>query len=273
MYYMDILLDLLKNEKNQTNKMYLNELKLKWKKFEQVVEESGENEKIIDSLNEFVGRLFDKKFKYDKLKKKGFKPDSQIFKAYFIEDLITAIVKDLPIFEFKGVVYGKQKFSTNFFLDPSVLGRGGSADDILQPGESPEFLQISQKMDIQLRQTGRRNFSKYGINIPVVIFHPFTEFSSEDFIQSDYFASKSKLSSPNCLNIVVTYSLAQNYKPLVENTAIDMIVVLSDAKTDNKEIKLVSLDIVNEFREIIEDKLASSTKKIRNYKEATIIKK
>ena len=61
MYYGDLLEKLLKKEQNPVNRMYLNEIKIKWGNFEKESENiETSNEILINTFNEFLKKLNNK---------------------------------------------------------------------------------------------------------------------------------------------------------------------------------------------------------------------
>jgi flagellar capping protein FliD len=63
MYYSKILMDLSRQEKNPVNKMYLSEISLKWKSFQQLTEgTSATNQELAEALSQFLASLHNRKF-------------------------------------------------------------------------------------------------------------------------------------------------------------------------------------------------------------------
>ncbi|MFC1888095.1 hypothetical protein ACFLYK_04735, partial [Candidatus Cloacimonadota bacterium] len=81
MYYREGLNTLLSDKDNPVNRMYLHEIMLKWKNFEQKAEQYKEvsNEDLIKTLNDFISSISNRKYLYNASTKNGFKPDSPIY--------------------------------------------------------------------------------------------------------------------------------------------------------------------------------------------------
>jgi len=224
--FSDILQKALKNEKNPINRMYLNEINIKWKKVELAAEDfrmnGGALDTLITALNEFSHDLQNPKYHQSIKNKGGFRGGADIFSAGYLDDLLNILMGQHPI---TGASWGYQKFSTHFkFYQKRLL-----LDDrppTIEYRERPRFLMLAQQMDLQFRLAGRRNFTKYELQLPIIVFHTFHTFGEEDFIRVEYFARLAKQTFELGKTLVVTETLSGGFIPDVSGTGIDGVFVL-----------------------------------------------
>ena len=95
MYYGDMLTELMATEKNPVNKMYLNEIRIKWKNVEKAATDKAQsNELMVKALNNFTKQLQNKKYVFVKSSEKGFKEDSPLFTPLYLDDLISVFLNN-----------------------------------------------------------------------------------------------------------------------------------------------------------------------------------
>jgi len=234
MYFTDILQRTMKAEKNAINRMYLNEINIKWRKVEQAAEDFAKNggklDALIEALDEFAHGIQNPKYKLSNKNKAGFRPNAELFCASYIDDLLNILMGQYR-FTQSGVRWGYQKFSTHFkFYQKRLL-----LDDrqpTIESSESPKFLMLGQQIDLQYRLAGRRNFTKYQLNLPILVFHTFGSFGEDDFIRTEYYARLAKQTFELGKTIVITETLNPGFYPEIGDSDIDAVYVLR--KVDKK---------------------------------------
>ena len=256
MYFTDILQRAMKGEKNAINRMYLNEINIKWRKVEQAAEDirknGGKLDALIGAFDEFVHDLQNPKYHQSAKNKGGFRSNADIFSSVWIDDLMNVLMDQ---FQFKqsGVKWGYQRYSTHFkFYQKRLL-----LDDrqpTIESSESPKFLMLGQQIDLQFRLAGRRNFTKYELNLPILVLHTFSSFGEEDFIRSDYYARLAKQTFEMGKTLVVCESLQNGFYPDVSDSDIDAVFVLRkhDKKTQQSGL---SVEVVRHLDRRIRDML------------------
>ena len=256
MYFTEILQRAMKGESNAIIRMYLNEINIKWRKVESAAEalrgNGGKLDALIASLDEFVHDLQNPKYRQSSKNKGGFRSDSEIFSSVWIDDLLNVLMSQFK-FTQSGVKWGYQRYSTHFrFYQKRLL-----LDDrqpTIETSESPKFLMLGQQIDLQFRLAGRRNFTKYELNLPILVFHTMRTFGEEDFIRSDYYARMAKQTFEMGKTIVVADSLHNGFYPDLTDSAIDAVYILrrQDKKTQQNGL---SVEVVKQLDRRIRDML------------------
>jgi hypothetical protein len=258
MFYQDLLQELMKDKSNPINSMYLNEIELFRKNTVKYVENAkGEDDiaNLLEGLNEFHRNLAKTKYRTSKMNSNGFPKDSPLFGPIYLNDLVSFMVMKQPIMENQGIKWGFHSFSESMKLRPESLM---SMDKKLNPEivKSPELLQLSLQLDIQLRITGKRRFFKQTLYLPLIIFQTFGEFNEEDFIKADYHARKAKEAFGRSKMIIVTETLAPGFIPNLRDSAVDSIFILQ------KKGK-ISVDILSALNRKITDTLNNESGNIK----------
>lgn len=270
MYYGDLLENLLKEEKNPVNRMYLNEIKIKWINFEKEAEnKDNSNEIILKALNNFLNTLNNKKFKYVLSSDKGFKPDSELFTPHFIDDLISIFMLKKNILNHLGIIWGKQSFTTGLQFNP-ISFRDLQDSPNYEYGESPEFLMLVQQIDFQFKIVGKHRFNKYLLNFPLVVFLTFQNLTQDELIKTEYYANMAKRTFPKAKIVIVTETLDKSVTPDVRSLPIDSIFVLRKQFKD-AELNPISIDVINALEKKIDSFLAERYDITENFIETGVI--
>ncbi|MCD4820258.1 MAG: hypothetical protein K8S23_16370 [Candidatus Cloacimonetes bacterium] len=256
MFFNEILNNMLKEQSNIVNKMYLHELKLKWDIFQKLADNDdfGNNEKIIESLNIFRKALTNKKYRYNKSTRNGFKEDSVIFSAKYLDDVLNLFIHRHNILLKKGILWDYNQFSTNIKFKPKNLLNIDNYP-MLQFGNSAEVLQLSQNIDLQYRNSGKRVFNKYNLTLPLLIFHTALSIGNEFLYDIEQNAKLAKATFEKVKIIVVTESIEKDFQPLKKNSLIDAIFILQKEFKTNKFVEL-KLDVFN----LVENKIVEYIK-------------
>ena len=270
MYYGDLLEKLLKKEQNPVNRMYLNEIKIKWGNFEKESENiETSNEILINTFNEFLKKLNNKKFKFVKTSSKGFKPDSELFSPKYIDDLISVIMQRKSILKHSGIVWGKQQFTTGLQLNPSSFLDLQDTPNF-EHGQSPELLVLTQHVNFQFKIAGKHRFNKYLINYPLIVFLTFRNLTQDDLIKSEYYATMAKKTFSKSKLIIVTEMLDTGIIHDIQTSLIDTIFVLRKQFVDDV-LNPISTDILNALEQKIDNLLEERFDLTDNFIETGLI--
>jgi hypothetical protein len=192
MYYSKILADLKKQDRNPVNKMYLSELSLKWKNFQQLTEDtSSANADLAEALSKFLTILHNRKFLYNKVRNNGFHEDSPIYSANYMNDLIATLMRRQPILTQTGISWDFQ--TLNYKL--ALSGRNPheiTESPLFRCQETPQVLSLALNLEYQYRITGKRNFTKAIFRLPYLLFFPMKHPAPEDIFLIEHYAQQVK---------------------------------------------------------------------------------
>jgi len=246
MFYSEILSKMLKEESNPVNKMYLHEINIKWGKISKAIEESkGSNKEIVEMFNVFRSAIINNKYKFNKLNSKGFIDESPLFSVNYLHDLVSVIMRRQNIIDHTGIFWGCGKFNMNLVFSPTSFNTL-EKDLSFKQLSSPEVLFLGQKIDLNYRVSGKRNFEKYESILPLIVFHTFKILGNEDMSYLNHLAGLSKNAFSKSRTIMLTEKLEQDFIPDLTSTNIDHVCVLT--KGNDKKI---SVDVVNELEKLI----------------------
>lgn len=254
MFYGEILDMLLETEKNPVNKMYINELSIKWKKVEQsAAAKTQSNDSLVKALNDFTKQLNNRKYKAGTSSTKGFDEESPLFAPRYLDDLISVFMQRRSVLQHLGIKWGRQSFSAINGLNPiNICSIQDEPNFIIE--DSPEFLMLSQKIDFQFRISGKRRFNKYLLNLPLLVFHTYRVLTLGDVIQVEYYANMAKKTFTKAKIIIVAEMIDKTLMPDVKALPIDTVFVLR--KQNNSDpLEPIALDVVNLLDEKITDLL------------------
>ena len=122
MIYGEKLRQCLKNETNAINKMYLNDLFINWDKVENAVNKATDSKIAIltNAISEYTKYITIPRFKYTPTRKCGFIEDHDVFKPYYLQDIVALMLDEAGVTEKdKGVVIKVRPYCTGFFLQHS----------------------------------------------------------------------------------------------------------------------------------------------------------
>ncbi len=258
MFYNDIIKKLMQDKKNPVNSMYLHEINLKWSIFEKLTEDitTLKNVEIVNAINNFVSAIRNKKYQYNSSTKNGFKPDSLLFSEVYLHDLISVLVERNKIINNQGISWGLQSFSTNLKFNPQNLGVMDK-DLRFEQEISEKLLCLTQKLDFQFRIKGKRNFHKYEIIFPLIIFFTFKNLDETDFIKSNHIAQKAKATFERSKSIIITETINQEFIPDVGSSSVDALYILR-RQSSNKVLNPISTEVVDMLDNKITDFLTEN---------------
>jgi len=272
MYYGDLLEDLLKNEKSPVNRMYLNEIKIKWLNFEKETQNKDcPNEALLQALNKFIKTIHNKKFKYVAASSKGFKPDSKLFSPDYVDDLVSFFMGKKKILTHSGISWGKQSFTTDLQLNP-ISFRALQDSPSYEFGESPEFLMLVQEIDFQYKIKGKHRFKKHLLRFPLIVFRTFQNLTQDNLIKTEYYANMAIKTFPKAKFVILTETLDQSVTPDIRSLPFDSIFVLRKQFNEG-ELNPISLDVVNALENKIDSLLAERDDSVESFLETGVIQK
>lgn len=246
MYYRNEIQRLLKDEKNIVNRMYLNEILLQVRKLEHAFSKSPEEEDYFfmmsETLSHFSQQLENPKYQYNRNTKNGFRKNSVVLSALYLEDFLDALFAKQKILKSKGVVWGRQSFSMNLIFNPynlSIMEK----DLCFDYKQSPQFLQLTQKLDFQFRITGKKVFQKFEVTFPLLIFFAFKNLYEEDLIKIEHYADKAKKSLSKSRIMIICEAIDPAILPEIKCSYIDNFFVLRKQKIGTKH-NLISADVL-----------------------------
>ncbi len=246
MFYGKCLDSLMKDKKNPVNSMYLHEINIKWQNVEKSSQGDDDDslESLVNSINEFINALSNRKYKFNNSTKNGFKGDSPLFSGLYLDDLISFLIKKTGVLEQKGLSWGIQTFDTGMRYN-SIL-RDNKDSELFHKEESSEILSLVQQFDIQMRIHGKRNFEKHLVNLPLITFYTYNTLYEDDFIKTEYFANLARQSFQRAKAVIVCESLADGYNPILKGSAIDSIFILRKGY-QSKALDHIDIGVVEEL--------------------------
>ncbi|MDD3052039.1 MAG: hypothetical protein PHR06_12965 [Candidatus Cloacimonetes bacterium] len=268
MIYTDLIERMIKEEKNPVNRMYLNELLIKWKKvdayFEKEKKADFENREetsnfyvgLASIINDYLVELSNPKYNFTNTGKKGFKKSADIFKPEYINDILTLIFEKLNISELPGVSWGYQSYTIKQRILPKRICDLTEAKEY-SGEESHEILSLVQGIDLQYRAIGKKKFIKYNLKLPIIIFNINSSLEEEDFILMDFYAKQAKAVYDQSKYIVIT-----EQHPEFNNRYVNLETILSDTYIDDI-IVLFGKD--KKFQKIIPERLIRLDRIVRGY--------
>ncbi len=242
MYYSKILADLTKQEKNPVNKMYLSEIALKWKNFQQLTENStSTNSELAEALSYFLAAIDNRKFILNKTRGTGFTNNSPVFSPNYLHDLIAALMLRQPILSESGITWDFQS------LDYNLSICGNSPVEIthsleIRNQKTPSVLSLSLGVDYQYRITGKRFFSKGTLKIPFLLFFAFKKPASENIFLVEHYARMAKTLFHPAQTFVVCESLSEYPGCHFEELPIQIFTMLPESKNQNDQISTETID-------------------------------
>lgn len=247
MYYSEHLMNLTKQEKSPVNKMYLSELNMKWKHFQELVgEPETTNEQLVESLSQYLAVLHNRKFSYNKIRSTGFHHNSPVFSPYYIHDLISALLQKQKILQSTGMEWGFNSFNYNFRLTGRFPEQNAENPDIRYLS-TPPVLSLTQSLDLQYRVTGKRNFTKKQLKIPYLLFFAFKNPKADHFFMVEHYTAIAMKMSSLVKTFVVSETLSDPKNHLSE----ELPIKLFGMHSRNKNKSILSLNVTNQLDEAI----------------------
>ena len=258
MFYDDVLEHLKRDKRNPINQMYLHEIGLMWDEVEKSIKEglkSGKNDSMLNELNNFTEAISNKKYRYDKVKLKGFHAESPLFSPYYLADILTVLFKRTGVLKNHGIKWGFQRFDLGIKYMPTNLVEDEKRPELIQR-KSDKFAMLTKQIDFQYRIAGRRNFEKSAQVYPLIIFGLYKRLDQENFIHCNEQARLAKIAFPKCKFVIIAETLREDFVPDINKSEVEILYVLRKQFFNlyKKKHKL-ALDVMNVIEKKIMDYL------------------
>lgn len=274
MYYRKELQRILKDEKSIVNRMYMNEILLQVRKLEKELNRSPESEDyftaVAREMTNFTRHLDNPKYQYNRTTKNGFRKNSAILSASYLDDYLMSLFAHQKILKNKGVVWGKQSFTMNLLFNPYNLSRM-EKDLCFDFKQSPILLQLTQKIDFQFRVTGKRNFQKQETTLPLIIFYTFKNLYEEDLINIEHYTGKAKQSLNKSKTILICEAIDPTIVNDINSSLIDIVFILRKQKITSKTKNEISSEVLQAVYNKINEYLYQGEKELEIYEKAGYI--
>ncbi|MBC8385229.1 MAG: hypothetical protein H8E57_06895, partial [Candidatus Cloacimonetes bacterium] len=109
---------------------------------------------------------------------------------------------------------------------------------------------LTQSIDYQFRISGKRNFQKHEIIIPLIQFYTFRCLSANDFILTSHFSKLAKRIFKNAKSIILVETLEDGFLPVLEKSGIDRIFVMLKFD-ENQNNHFIPLELINTLNETL----------------------
>ncbi|MDP8210759.1 MAG: hypothetical protein P9M05_08085 [Candidatus Stygibacter australis] len=255
MYYSKILTDLKKQERKPVNKMYLSEIALKWKAFQQLTEEpSSGNKELAEALSKFLGSLHNRKFLFNKLRGTGFDEDSPLFSASYINDLISSLMSRQPIMSEPGIVWDFQSLNYRLALkgnNPVEITRS----PVISSQKTPPVLSLTLNLDYQYRVSGKRNFTKEIFNLPFLLFFVIKNLTAVDLFNIEHYALQVKSTCHIAQTFIICETLEKCLECNYQEIPVKIFALHLESRKNRNQI---SVSMVNSLETAIKNVLYHS---------------
>jgi hypothetical protein len=164
----------------------------------------------------------------------------------------------------KGIEWGKNTYTSSMGFLPSHFS-SMEKNPQFTVSYSPEGLQMIQNIDIQYRITGKRNFIKGVISLPMPTFHTCHCLEQREFIDFDYQAKIAKSMLGTSRTYIVTESLSPDCMPELTNASIDGNFVLSKSIGATAPI-VIEIGVVDLLESYIKEAIFGSRDKSADVK-------
>jgi hypothetical protein len=231
---------------------------MKWNVFEKLKEDTeiAEITQLVEALNEFTTSIKNRKYRYNNSTKNGFKPDSVLFSSVYLNDIISLLVKRNRIVAKKGISWDIQSFSKNLKFNPQNLGVMDK-DLRFEQEMSEKLLCLAQSLDFQFRIKGMKNFKKFDIIFPLIVFFPMKNLDESSFIKAEHQTRQAKDTFERSKSIIVTETIERNFVPDFDNSVIDAMFILR-RQTKGHELNPISVEVVEKMEKKITEFLTEN---------------
>ena len=224
MIYGDRLRQCLKTEQNPINKMYLNDLLINWEKVEVEIAKTSEQPilTLVSALSVYTKYLTISKFKYNTTKKCGFIDDHDVFKPFYIHDVVELLLKEAGICEDqKGLKIKGRPFCTGFSLQHNSYEVQSQKPYLELTYSDSRPLTVGLEFDFNYRLADKKVFNKTKIFIPLIIFFIEKHYNEKHFDEIAQIKKEMIILNPNteliCLTESVDKKLIRNYNSIKDN--------------------------------------------------------
>jgi hypothetical protein len=224
MIYGDKLRQCLKTEQNPINKMYLNDLLINWEKVEASIEETKDSPitTMVSAISGYTKYLTTPKFKYNVNKKCGFIDDHDVFKIYYLYDIVERLLFEAGIREtIKGLKIKHRPFCKGFQLQYNSFDVHTQKPYLEMSYSGSKYLSVGLEFDYQYRLVDRKVFNKTKIFVPLIIFFIEKHFNEKHFDEIEQLKKDMLILNPTtklfCITESVDRKLLRNYSEIEEH--------------------------------------------------------
>ncbi len=265
-YYAQILKELPKTEKNPVNKMYINEINIKWKKFESLVngKETNEltNEMILPILNEFVNAISNNKYLFNKETGNGFKEDSPVMSTSYMDDYLSILIKKI-IGNSTAMEWGFQNLTNLAGFNLSCF-KDFVAKPHLQKTDLPGFLMLTANLDMQFRLKGKKSFEKSELKYPLMVFSNIKVFDMREFLLFNHYAKILKNLFPGVVIFVICEGFDSSIFEPKSDVYFNYLLALRKKNLKTNTLLEYTVEAMNTLEEIIQKSFYEERKIVDN---------
>jgi uncharacterized protein (DUF1919 family) len=206
MLYLEKLKHALKVEQNCINKMYLNELILNWNKTEQIIQKDSEAPitALIASVSDYIKYLSQSRFVSHDNKSYGFSADHDVFKSYYLYDIIETLLHHAGIIcEKSGLTVQNRSFHSGITLVNETFANI-CKDPILEITASEKCLHVGLEFFMQYKLVSKKNLNKVNLFIPLIVFYIEKTFNESSFRTIEKMQKDIKVLNPNAILFCIT---------------------------------------------------------------------
>ena len=224
MIYGDRLRQCLKIEQNPINKMYLHDLLINWEKVENEIAKPNESpiNTLVSALSIYTKYLTIPKFKYNSTKKCGFIDDHDVFKPFYIHDVIELLLNEVGISEEqKGIKIKVRPICTGFSLQYNSYEVLSQKPYLELSYSNNRHLTVGLEFDFNYRLVEKKVFNKTKIFIPLIIFFIEKHYNEKHFDEIEQIKKDmvllNQFTTLICITESVDKKLIRNYNAIKEN--------------------------------------------------------
>ncbi len=257
----DNLKNKLKNEKNQINRSYLEEIKKCYGAWRGAIDAlKGERNKrgitkLVAGLNAYKDFVDQPKFRKEKGNQNGFTSQSKLHSTV-IEEFMYHLLSAIPTLAGKHLEYGPTNAYSNLYFAPANLQSFETKGGLTINTKDQDFA-ISKKVKLFTLLPSAGEPESCDIHIPVVSIECKTYLDKTMYEGSVATAEKIKRGNPYSLFLIVTetYEVSADVDPAYSE--IDQIYVLRKQSNRDKK-KPIQADIVEDLYKSVESHLSAS---------------
>lgn len=239
----------LKNKKlSAKNRALAEEIYIKYKKWR------DKNEKIagmakedvykkVDLLNEYKNFVNKPKFKKEKGRRYGFKPQDKLHPT-ILEEFCFYLFKDIETLKNGKLEMGPIRIYTDLGFSPLSLEKM-KKDPGIDIGLKDQDFAIGKKVICIIKSNSYKRETE--IFIPIIAVECKTYLDKTMYDSAAGAAERLKKGNPYCLYIIITEYNAMREEINIKKTRIDQIYILRKQKSKARPMKLIDKNIVWEF--------------------------
>lgn len=251
----DNIYNKIKSETGVVNKMYLEEIKIRYEKWRNDLDTiTGDSDaaitKRVKLFNDYKDFIDQPKYRKEKGNINGFTAQSKLHPTV-IEEFMFHLLKEIPQLKGKKLIYGATNAYSNLYFAPNDLTSFEYSSGITINTKDQDFA-ISKEICIQTTVKGSEKSESKMVSVPIISIECKTYLDKTMYEGSVATAEKIKRGNPYSLFLIVaeTYEVSSDVDP--KYSQIDQIYVLrKNSKRKFDERLPVQADIViNLYRHV-----------------------